>query len=291
MRIILIVNVFILISCDRCFSQEFFTITKEMIKEKQIYEIQLLSSETYIFDSIHNYRLKYKKDTPDCSYNYNKSGHLQSIEILHGGNHYWEYVSFGWENNLLLESITIEESNGRCDNGIYGRTTTISNLVRYNYSNKGKLLSYIALDIEYDYGIDCDGLEWGNIPKGDLYAYFYAFKKEKNRKYFLYDKKEMLIAYFPAKEYSNYYNDLDLIYSYNMLNQIQAKGFGRFKEKYLQGEVLKKVIDDCYTQVENEQLLINGKPIKEFLADIGKADVRYIVFEVADNYFLFYKII
>ncbi|MDB5153067.1 MAG: hypothetical protein JWR54_1818 [Mucilaginibacter sp.] len=54
---------------------------------------------------------------------------------------------------------------------------------------------------------------------------------------------------------------------------------------------IKKIIDDCYFPIKNKGLLVNGKQIKEFLSQIGKSDKKYIVFEIAENYFLFYKVI
>jgi hypothetical protein len=268
-----------------------------MIKEKQISEIRDLSKVTekdiciYTFNPELNYKLEQimENDFDYSAYNYDESGRLSYI-ILPGGNHYWPSISFLWDENLLLGSMDVEESNMRCDDGQYASETTISNLVIYNYSDKGKLLSHITIDMSYDYGIDCFGTEWNNSPVGDLYEHYCTLENEKKRKYFIYDKNDMLIAYYPAKEYGNYYDSLDTIYSYNMFNQIQANGFENFCY-YLHSEVLAKIIEDCYTPIKSEQLLINGKPIKEFLMSIGKSDAQYIILEVADNYFLYYKII
>jgi hypothetical protein len=112
-----------------------------------------------------------------------------------------------------------------------------------------------------------------------------------NTMYYLY-KNNCLIGYYPAKTKSYYGLTVsDTIYNDDKLLEIKTIGFEKLSEKYLHGELLKKVIDDCYEPVKSEQLLINGKPIKEFLMSIGKSDAQYIILEVADNYFLYYKII
>ena len=109
--------------------------------------------------------------------------------------------------------------------------------------------------------------------------------------YYVYNGNK-LIGFYPAKEYDEIKKKEDSIYYQSKILEVEKIGFKNFSKKYFSNPVVyNKIIDDCYEPVKNEQLLINGKPIKTFLESIGKKDADHIIFEVADNYFLFYKII
>ena len=115
-----------------------------------------------------------------------------------------------------------------------------------------------------------------------------AYSEDTIITHYLY-KENSLVGYYPAKQRQSL--PADSIYSPAKLQELQKIGFDSFKKKYFTPEVYKKVIEDCYEPVKNSQLLINNKSITEFLNKIGKNGMKYIVFEITDNYFLFYKII
>jgi len=109
--------------------------------------------------------------------------------------------------------------------------------------------------------------------------------------YYIYNG-DKLIGLYPAKKYDEIDNKEDSIYLNTKILEIEKTGFENFSKKYFTNKILySKVIEDNYEHVKNEQLLVNGKPIKTFLESIGKKDANHIIFEIADNYFLFYKII
>ncbi len=119
----------------------------------------------------------------------------------------------------------------------------------------------------------------------------YLGAHENRRTYFLYNKNA-LIGLYPVKAESAITADKsDTIYSKEKVQELKKIGLDKFSDKYFKGDVYKKIIDDCYFPIKNKELLVNGKPIKEFLSQIGKSDKKYIVFEIAENYFLFYKVI
>jgi hypothetical protein len=165
-------------------------------------------------------------------------------------------------------------------------------LTKYFYHPTGKINYKVVYDIDKE-GLISNSLLNRLIqsPDSDKPPAFIKTlnSQEARRTYFLYSKND-LIGYFPRDENIEYANLSDTIYSDNKLNELKKIGLDKFRNKYFTEAVYKKVIDDSYLPIKNKELLVNGKPIKEFLSKIGKGDVKYIVFEISDNNFLFYKI-
>jgi len=110
-------------------------------------------------------------------------------------------------------------------------------------------------------------------------------------KYYIHNPHGRVIGYFPAKDAAELKIDSsDNIYSYESLVKIQRTGFSKFASNLPMG-VYNKIINDCYANVKNNDLLVNGAPIKTFLKKIGAREKKYIVFEIAENYFIFFKLI
>jgi len=233
------------------------------------------------------------------------------------------YISFQFDEGKLTREISFDGFKGDIDDALdlayvylykkdsfdelefrigdaYNGPSRQDHLITYYYEDgKLKYEQYKqGILFEDFYGRDTITTFWYEI----IYNYhkngkvnYYIPKSSKGMGlpiYYLYNVAGDLIGYFPAK--NEEMDDLlqtDTIYYTNKIQELKEIGFEKFSKKYLHGEILKKVIEDCYVPIRNEQLLINGKSIKEFLANIGKTDVQYVIFEVADNYFLFYKII
>ncbi len=111
------------------------------------------------------------------------------------------------------------------------------------------------------------------------------------RRYYLYDKNE-IVGYFPSENKNR--DELIpsmVLFDQKKLLQLNEVGIDAFKKKYFTKTIQDSIINNCYTPIVNSQFLINDKPVKEFLKKMGKVNTKYIVFEIADNYFLFYKLL
>jgi len=188
----------------------------------------------------------------------------RNLHFEYGAGQMSHTREYKYVKNKLFSSVDIHSYTGMNDEGDYETDVDYGCFRKYFYNLDGKL-NYFST-----------GYTGGNDTSNIYYLY----------------KNDTLIGYYPAKDknFQGEWNKSDSIYYEKKIREAKTIGFEKFREKYLQGEVLEKVIDDCYVPIKNEQLLINGRPIKEFLSHIGKFDVQYIIFEVADNYFLFYKI-
>ena len=110
-------------------------------------------------------------------------------------------------------------------------------------------------------------------------------------RYFIWEHN-ILIGYFPAKD-ENAITSMpaDSIYHSKKLKELQKTGLLAFSKRYFSNEIYKKIIDDCYIQFHRKEIFVNGKPINLFLKAIHQEAAQKIIFEVADNYFLFCKLI
>ena len=120
-----------------------------------------------------------------------------------------------------------------------------------------------------------------NKSKSDSYDTYYIYKNN------------FLIGYYPAKQdkFPPVTAGPDTIYTAEKNIEIKKIGFEKFKKKYFKKEVYNKIIEDCFEPVKTEQILINSESIKTFLSKIGSGNAKYLVLEITDNYFLFYKLI
>ena len=192
---------------------------------------------------------------------------IRFLHFEYGAGRTYYTREYKYVNNKLMSSVDLASYTYMNDEGYYETDVDYDNLRKYFYNLDGKL-SYCSI---------------GYIEGNDTIF--------SSNIYFLYSN-DNLIGYYPAKckNFNGKWNESDSIYYEKKIKEVKIIGFEKFKEKYLQNEVLEKVIDDCYVPIRSEQLLINGKPIKEFLSGTGNPDAQYIIFEVTDNYFLFYKI-
>lgn len=175
--------------------------------------------------------------------------------------------------------------------------------INYQYKN-GKMVSSVTTHSLYY--LDKDGYYTSVDTYEDFYKYSYdsenrlerrtMFNSEDSRtmidstKYYLY-KENSLIGYYPAKNENEITNQAaDSIYYTGKLIELNRIGLDSFSKKYFNESIYRKIVNDCYKHISNNEFLINGHPVKEFLIKIGKVDSQYIVLEVADNYFLFYKL-
>ena len=225
-------------------------------------------------------------------YNYSSTGKLLSMEGKGesgpGGDQttiaFYKYFNDNLKSVFKGYTYRYRDSKNNLKSG-----TKLLQLSKSFYNTNNKIASIIDYDIDISISNERDLIKLmddkekriGNLGK----------TKESSGTYFLYNENK-LIGYFSSKEdFANKHNKADSIYYGNKMLELQKIGFDNFKKKYFTPEVYKKVIEDCYEPVKNNQLLINNKPIKTFLSKIGKADTKYIVFEIADNYFLFYKLL
>jgi len=113
---------------------------------------------------------------------------------------------------------------------------------------------------------------------------------EVSKQYFVYYRNNIVGSYTRER----YTADGTLVNSLGFkknVNALKKLGFKGFSEKYHNKAVYEKVIQDCYSEVKDNELLINDKPAKKFLSEIGKSDTQYIILKIADANFSFYKLI
>lgn len=180
------------------------------------------------------------------------------------------YINYQYRNKKLIYAIT----------GSYFRDTYNDLwLSKYYYFPDGRLRYRAAFQLD----------EHGGVRKKKTQAGVDTV--ERSVTYYMYLDKQ-LIGYFPAKDYR--IDDLevsDSIYSGEKIAELKQIGIESFSKKYFnKKQVYNKVIDDCYTAVSNKQLLVNGKPVRQFLTTMRKREADHIVFEIADNYFIFFRI-
>jgi len=102
---------------------------------------------------------------------------------------------------------------------------------------------------------------------------------------YLYNKQWQLIGYYKS------YKDIDKDSLCKEINDsVNFYGYQKFNNN-INTPFWNKIIEESYVKVKNKELLINGKPIKQFLTSIGKQNVNHIIFEITDNYYFFYNII
>jgi hypothetical protein len=101
--------------------------------------------------------------------------------------------------------------------------------------------------------------------------------------YYLYNTQWELIGYYKT------YNVNDSI-AKGIKDDFTSQGYQKFNDK-INTPFWSKIVENSYYPVKNNQLFVNKKPIKDFLASIGKRDYKYIIFEITDNYYFFYKLI
>ncbi len=196
-----------------------------------------------------------------------RQGKLIGYQVDMGPSQEQHFVHYVYRNSKIFSSY---QTNSRYDlnsRGDYGSDSGYDNVRKYYYDNQNRLTKIVFYE--------SDGKK----------------QVEAGLKYYLYQNNN-LIGFFPAKDENTLTSLLpDSIYYERKLVELRKIGLNAFKAKYFSKEVYDKVIDDSYVPLSRNELLINNKPISLFLKGINKVKEKYIVFEVADNYFLFYKLI
>ena len=107
-------------------------------------------------------------------------------------------------------------------------------------------------------------------------------------------KNNHIVGFYPARQTidSPQAINADSIYNDTKIRAIAKMLSPRFKSPNFSNEVIKKMIEDSYSPIKADQVIIDGLDLKQFLKNkINRSEARYVVMEIADNYFLFYKLI
>ena len=265
--VIFIVAIFISYSI-RSYAQDRIWIKKENLLKYKILSIKDLKCK-YLFDKgrlISEFYYNHDQEIDNVKYRYYNDSLIVGDIDLGGGTeqHVREYK---FKNKKLVSSVQINSHYDTYKKGNYTVEQNYEDFYKYFYNSNGSINRYSISNK--------DGKR--TVETGSIY--------------YLYNKSE-LIGYFPAKnENSESTDQSDTIYSQPKLKELKKIGIEKFKQKYFKGETYKKVIADCYQPIKNEDLLINGRSIKYFLSKIKMSNVKYLVFEVLDNRFVFYKLV
>jgi hypothetical protein len=127
--------------------------------------------------------------------------------------------------------------------------------------------------------------------KYDLSGNLISEISDENKKFYIYNDS-MLVGYYPPeiKENTLLQNN-DTLYYKKFIDTVSLIGFNNFKNRFLTTSTFRNLIDECYTPILSSNLLINDIPIKKFINKNGFTVSRYLIIEVLENYFLFYKFI
>ncbi|MDB5157702.1 MAG: hypothetical protein JWR50_2409 [Mucilaginibacter sp.] len=261
--VLFIVAIFISYSI-RSYAQDRICIKKENLLKYKILSIKDLKCK-YSFDNgrlISEFYYNHDQEIDNVKYRYyNDSLIIGDIDL--GGGTEQHVREYKLKNKKLVSSVQI--------NSHYNEDYTVEQNYEYFY--------------KYFYNSN------GSINRYSIFNKDGKRTTKTGSVYYLYNNSG-LIGYFPAKnEASEKIDQSDTIYFQSKLNELKKIGMEKFKQKYFKGDIYKKVIADCYLPIKNEDLLINGKPVKYFLSKIKMSNVKYLVFEFLDNRFLFYKLI
>jgi len=320
--IISIVFLSILMTCNSQDSQ-FYFISKTDINRMGINEIKVYADDTPGYEDIKTNNSVFTKyhDTSSYMIYTFKNGRLKEIKPNDNQSLEYKYLDsnyyLNWKETRKHKEIKeniYTDSILKClfknHNGFYvfeiegggGRDGWPCYIYDYNdYENKLKSITVSSCS---DSGDDVEGLtEFVYYPDGRInYEIAYSIKTnidthipidttETKRKFYIY-KDKILVGYFPAKEeqYPPILSSSDTIYSYKKRTELKEIGLTKFTEKYFNDDISKKIIEDCYSTVSKMRFFINGKTIKEFFLKYNNIKFDHIIIEIAENYFLFYKI-
>ena len=311
-------SICLILLCSNCFGQTLsntYFVSKKDIQSNWIYEIKDLANysldSTYLLFMFNNGVLSREVFVSNELYGNRENSILNGFIYNYARNsdrnlmmkegrgeagpsrtdYFSRYKYLSKKLQLAIDGYSYSYPN---ETGDIAGSSNITNLVKYYYLNQK-----LAYKVEYEVDIkekSLSDLKLNAIMKSSQSAKLSNLltsinAKESQRTYFLY-KDQNLIGYYPAKNDGAISdNTSDSIYYQNKIQELRKMGFENFKSKYFTKEVYEKIIDDCYVPIKNNQLLVNGKPVKQFLSKTRKIDFKYIVFEIADNCFIFYKII
>lgn len=224
-------------------------------------------------------------------YEYNTTGKLIYYEGNGdlGNGHQSNFALYGYDTRQLMFKINGYE-NSRSSNG----GMEVTDLTTYNYSNDQKLNKIITYNIGKKHKTltmeDLSKFSLNTKNAGQLNQLLNINKTATSRTYFFYDHNKV-IGYYPVEKNNVDVNPVDTIYSRKKIDELTRLGFELFSKKYLNESVKRKVIEDCYKPIKSKDLIINNKSANIFLSHIDKKGIRYIVFEITDKNYLFYKLI
>lgn len=205
------------------------------------------------------------------------------LELVIDGYHY----TYRDDSNDLLGGINLTDMTKY----IYSLDGKLSHKINYEIDENGQIALSYSINSQIKDSILKECMIIHDTDSDLTLSSLGAI--EISRIYFLYDD-DKLIGYYPAKDYrkvSLRLNTSDTIYNADKVTEIKKIKTKEFGKKYFTEKIFKSVLADCYMPVKNNELLINRRPVKEFLSGIGKGNTHYLILEIADNYFLFYKII
>lgn len=311
-------SIFLILLYSNCCSQtlsNIYFISKKKIQSNGVFEIKdlanykldstysifmfnrgILSKEVFVSNEL--YGSKENSIRNGFIYTYEKTSDKNLIMKEGRGeagpsnqNYFSNYKYLSKKLQLSIDGYSYSYPN---ETGDIAGSSNLTNIVKYYYLDQ-------KLAYKVDYEIDIKEKSLSDLKLNTIMKSTESTKlsnlltsinaEERKRTYFIY-RDENLIGFYPAKNAGAMSDNMaDSIYYQKKIEELRKIGFKSFRNKYFTKEVYKKILDDCYIPIKNNQLFVNGSPIKQFLSKMGKPDVKYIVFEIADNYFLFYKII
>jgi len=227
-------------------------------------------------------------------YIYNVHQQLIEVEGLEGpGAHQSNFESYQYVNGRLMLTISGIHYWSQNSTG-----TNYTGFTKYFYYSSRKLRSFV------EYNNFETPMEKVSPRKLSQFMIRQKTDKEMVRQlvgtknniqerviYCLYHKNR-LIGLYPEKDLSQIIDTSkeDTIYSQQKIAELKKIGFTKFSEKYFNKKVWGKIVCDNYIHIKKNELLINNKPIKEFLLEHKIPNKKNVAIEIADNDFLYYNI-
>jgi len=262
-------------------------------------KIQLIEVKQYAVDSIKIIAQKNEcfRDSLDCFelLRFNKGLLKSEIYFDDNAKTITQAVGCGYEYEWKDKKLSF-----RYGKGTVGSCYDIEKeVMKYVYNRQGKLVRNV--DDLFTNSPDVDAGIVSNISDSSVTTYtydpkgriLYTQKEGELQTAYLYVDDNM-VGYYPAKDYRKLPENgilSDTIYSEKYIKEFRTLGFEAFSKQYFTRDVYKNLLIDCYRPIKNNELLINGKPIQNFLAINRKSAAQFIILEVADNSFMYFRLI